>query len=321
MKQPKVSVAIITYNQKCFLRDVLESVLSQKTDFLFEVVVGDDGSSDGTQDIILEYQSKYPEMIVAVLHSVNVGANQNYIDVLSRCRGRYIAHLDGDDLMLPDKLQVQCDFLDANPKFSACCHDMKVFEDGTGRFLRRYNGRVKFKEATFSSLLRNGVQFCHSSKMFRKSTIEDIKLELPTKIIFDWLMHLIHARHGVIGFIDEVLGEYRISPSSVVFSNYEKITTVCQDLLLTVDISADFGGSLHDRMYAKSRIYFESALRALELKEFQYFNRFITLSGKDGVFLSYLHRIIFHLKEIPVLISWFYLGRKLFFIWADRLRR
>ncbi len=306
MSKPKVSVAIITYNAEKYIRDVLESVVTQECNFDFDIVVGDDASSDATLSILNEYSSKYPKLVKVIAHPQNVGANQNYLDVLSAATGEYIAHLDGDDLMYPEKLQIQADYLDLNPDCSACFHNMKVFEDGTNRFIRLYNSPDRARKATIEYVVKHGAGLNHSSKMFRRSTIEDIELTLPTKIVFDWLMHIIHARHGYLGYIDQVLGAYRISKNSVVFSSMEKIEVVRQDFLSTLNLAEKFGVAKSCIIYGKSRVNFERSMRALEQKRYNEFIEYISYSVSDRIFTSKSHKLIHIFRFFPSLLYIFH---------------
>ena len=94
---PEVSVCVVTYNQEKYITECLQSVVDQETDFDFEVLVGDDCSTDGTRRIVQEFAEKYPDIIKPILHSKNTGAFHNYVSVHNAAMGKYIAHLDGDD--------------------------------------------------------------------------------------------------------------------------------------------------------------------------------------------------------------------------------
>lgn len=105
---PKVSVLIITYNQKNFIRQAIDSVLAQQTTFPIEILVGDDFSSDGTREIIQEYERQHPGLVIGVLHPRNMGKNGgiNFLETLKRATGEYYALIDGDDY-LTDPLKLQ----------------------------------------------------------------------------------------------------------------------------------------------------------------------------------------------------------------------
>ena len=115
-----VSVAVITYNMQGYLRQLLDSVLMQKTDFRYEIVVDDDHSPDDSRKILLDYASHYPDVFVLSLRDQNVGGSKNMYGVLRQCRGKYIAILEGDDWWeAEDKLQYQYDFMESHPQFIA----------------------------------------------------------------------------------------------------------------------------------------------------------------------------------------------------------
>ena len=94
---PTVSVAVITYNMQQYLPQLLDSILMQKTNFPFEIVVDDDHSPDQSRTILLDYQRRFPDRIVLSLRDRNVGGSLNMYGVLRQCRGKYIAILEGDD--------------------------------------------------------------------------------------------------------------------------------------------------------------------------------------------------------------------------------
>ena len=93
---PTVSVAVITYNMQQYLPQLLDSILMQKTNFPFEIVVDDDHSPDQSRTILLDYQRCFPDRIVLSLRDRNVGGSLNMYGVLRQCRGKYIAILEGD---------------------------------------------------------------------------------------------------------------------------------------------------------------------------------------------------------------------------------
>ncbi len=114
----------MTYNQAPFIAEAIESCLMQKTDFGFEIIIGDDFSTDGTKEICEEYAIKYPEKIKLLARRIGdeywqkrqkLGRLYNFVDIIENCNGKYIALLDGDDYWIdPLKLQKQVDFLEEN---------------------------------------------------------------------------------------------------------------------------------------------------------------------------------------------------------------
>ncbi|UCG42192.1 MAG: glycosyltransferase family 2 protein [candidate division WOR-3 bacterium] len=123
--QPFVSVAMITYNHERYVAQAIESVLMQETAFDYEVIIGEDCSTDGTRGIVADYSRKYPGRIRPLLHERNMGLHgmNNFIATLKACRGKYVAMLEGDDYWTDSmKLQKQVDFLERNSDFAVCGH-------------------------------------------------------------------------------------------------------------------------------------------------------------------------------------------------------
>jgi len=127
---PLVSAVMITYNHRGFIVQAIESILAQKTNFQFELIIGDDCSTDGTREIVAEYVKKHPERIVAVTSEKNVGMHQNMLRVERAARGKYIAYCEGDDVWHdPLKLAKQAAFLEGHPDYSMAhshCHRFLV---------------------------------------------------------------------------------------------------------------------------------------------------------------------------------------------------
>ena len=123
----KVSVLTITYNHEKYIAQAIESVLIQEVNFDYELVIGEDCSTDKTREIVIDYQRKYPHKIRLLLNEKNLGMHRNFAQTYHACRGQYIAVLEGDDFWTsPHKLQKQVDFLDNNPDFAICFHNMQV---------------------------------------------------------------------------------------------------------------------------------------------------------------------------------------------------
>lgn len=118
-KKPKVSVCVVTYNQEKYIRQCLQSIVDQETNFEFEVIVSDDCSTDGTRIIIEEFERKYKNKIRPIYSINNVGPYKNLINTCEKASGDFIAHCDGDDFWLPGKLKAQITELDNDHSLSA----------------------------------------------------------------------------------------------------------------------------------------------------------------------------------------------------------
>ena len=125
-----LSICCITYNHAAYIAGALDSFLMQETDFEFEILIGEDASTDGTKAIIEAYVARYPGRITLIAHEKNVGAVKNQLSVFSAAKGKYIATCDGDDFWTdPQKLQKQVGFLEANPGYVICCHHSIVINE------------------------------------------------------------------------------------------------------------------------------------------------------------------------------------------------
>ena len=122
MEDVMVSVLICAYNQEKYIGRALDSILCQGMKYKYEIIVGDDASTDGTVDVVRQYQSRYPDIIYIVTQKINRGATWNGYEISRRARGKYIASCDGDDCWCDSgRLQRQIDFLEAHPEYSAIC--------------------------------------------------------------------------------------------------------------------------------------------------------------------------------------------------------
>ncbi|MFC1793548.1 glycosyltransferase [Planctomycetota bacterium] len=143
-KDPLVSAAMITYNHAPYIADAIEGILQQETNFPFELVIGEDCSTDGTREIVLNYQKKYPDIIKIITSDKNVGSCKNTVRTERACRGKYIAYCEGDDYWHhPLKLQKQIDFLETHPDYGLVHSDIKRYNVTTGQTTESSNRYLK----------------------------------------------------------------------------------------------------------------------------------------------------------------------------------
>ena len=211
--EPKFGVLMITYNHEKFIAQALESVLMQKADFPFELVIGDDCSTDGTREIVREYSQKYPEIVRAHLRERNIGAKENFQQIFMASRGRYLATLEGDDYWTdPRKLQLLADVLDAHPETTICGHrTIKHDEDGArpdALFAKLPPGFYDLETLLHECFLHT------SSVMFRR-VIEGPPAWCSHLFMGDVPLFVELARHGNICFLDECMAVYRIHGGGV----------------------------------------------------------------------------------------------------------
>jgi len=208
--RPKVSVLIITYNHEEFIAQALESAINQDVDFDYEIVVGEDCSTDSTRRTVVEYLEKYPELIRPLLRDENVGMHRNLEMTLRECNGKYVALLEGDDYWTcPDKLQKQAGFLDENPEFAIVFHNAMLMYDDERLGPKPHRPDDQKEVSTIEDLLKgNYIPTC--SVMFRNKLIDTIPDWYYTLAMGDWPLHIFNAQHGKIGYMDEVMADHRI---------------------------------------------------------------------------------------------------------------
>jgi len=125
-----VSICCITYNQEKYISEALDGFLMQETDFNYEIIIGDDCSTDATRTIIEGYSERFPGKIQLISNTENGGAIKNMLKTLNVANGKYIAMCDGDDYWTdPRKLQIQVDFMEVHPDSSICCHYSRVIDE------------------------------------------------------------------------------------------------------------------------------------------------------------------------------------------------
>lgn len=126
-----VSVLMLSYNHEDTIARAIEGVIKQKTKYRYELIIGDDASTDKSQSIILDYAKRYADIIIPVCRQKNLGANRNSYDLVRRSHGEYIAVCEGDDYWIYEhKLDEQIAFLERNTDYSACYTRCKMMIEG-----------------------------------------------------------------------------------------------------------------------------------------------------------------------------------------------
>ena len=210
----RVSVCMVTYNQKNYIAEAIESVLMQKTNFKIQLLVGDDASTDGTREIVRQYAEKYPDIVKPIFHEKNVGPFANSMSVYKAAKTEYVAILDGDDYWTDEnKLQKQVNYLDKNKKCSICYHNTRItFENMLQKDVIWPSKAYRFgKEIlTIADLAIRNPMYTNSILYRWRFADENIEDLIPEELCpGDYFIALLHAEKGNIGFIDEVMSVYR----------------------------------------------------------------------------------------------------------------
>ncbi len=261
-EQPLVSVCIQTYQHAAYIKECLDSALRQQTNFPFEIILGEDDSTDGTREICKEYAEQHPDIIHLFLRSekdkIFISGHKtgrfNFIENLKAARGKYIAWLDGDDYWTDNlKLQKQVDFLEANPDCSLCYHKV---------FFQRNKGKVYSKpeshwpgtgsKFTVDDLIYKGGFINSVSCMFRQQNIQNLPpwfWEIP---FIDYSFYIHCAGQGKIGFIPETMAVYRIHRGGMWAGQKAPVNSIKAWYLLStlaVKLEGDFAETMIEKRH------------------------------------------------------------------------
>ncbi len=209
-----MSVCLITYRQQHYIEQAVRSILAQQTSFPIEIVVGEDASPDRTPAILQSLNREFPGRLTLLLRESNLGMHGNVRDTYDRCRGEFVAFLEGDDYWTdPQKLQQQVDALDQHAEWSGCFHPAE-YVDRYGAPLGRRHPAVLRDLVTFDDLCQqNWIQTC--SLMIRKSAVPQIPGWLEQLAIADWAICLLATTNGPLGMLPECMAGYRLHPGGV----------------------------------------------------------------------------------------------------------
>lgn len=146
MSEPLVSVKMITYNHAPYIAKAIECVINQKVEFPFELVIGEDCSTDGTREIVIDYQKKYPDIIRVITSDENVGAKKNGYRTTMACRGKYIAFCEGDDFWHCDeKMTIQTSYLEQTPECGLVFSNYDLYYYDEKKKIENYNNTINKK--------------------------------------------------------------------------------------------------------------------------------------------------------------------------------
>jgi glycosyltransferase involved in cell wall biosynthesis len=207
----KVSVLMLAYNHERFIEQAIASVLEQQTDFDYEILIGEDGSSDATGRIVRQLQAAHPEKVRAILRETNIGMQRNFIETYRACRGQYVAFLDGDDFWTsPAKLQKQVDFLDRRPDYALCFHNALTLSEIADRpeCLVVPADVTALTFELHDILIGNPIPSC--SLVVRNGLIAKFPEWVDRIQGIDWIFGVLNAQYGKIGYLPECLARYRV---------------------------------------------------------------------------------------------------------------
>lgn len=230
VERPLASVNMMTYNHAPYIVQAIEGVLQQQTDFPLELVIGEDCSSDGTREIVFEYQKEHPRVIRVITSEQNVGPRENSNRVEKACRGKYIAYCEGDDYWHdPRKLQKQIEFLESHPDYGLIHSEVRMYSVESGHTIENLNRFQKAANRTFGNgngdlffeILVQNYKIRTCSVCVRKELLDRVVESDPVVFKSDRFMMgditrwLELSRLTKFKYIDEPLATYNELPESL----------------------------------------------------------------------------------------------------------
>lgn len=272
--EPLVSVCIVTYNHARYIRRCIDSVIAQQADFSFEVLVGDDASTDGAREIISSYVDTHPNIVSLISTDRNVGPGENCRRTHRLARGRYVAYLDGDDSMKPGKLAAQVKILEREPAVSGVFHDMECL-DSDGLSTSETFSPVAPPRFDMRYAVVNHAVAAISSLMYRRRSLDTFWADESD--CFDMRIIVELGATGDFRFIPRVLGSYT---AGVGLS--QRIPWMMPLVFAAIDRAIELGLDPRDAVLARCASSTRAALNALRLGDTTTFRNQIEYAWRQG---------------------------------------
>ena len=209
---PRLSIVLITYNHSKYLKKSTESILYQRLDEPYEIIVADDCSTDDTIEIIKRYAKNNSHINFKFLdYTTKRGISRNYQRAFSACQGEYVAIMEGDDYWVsPYKLKKQIEFLDEHWECGLCSVNYFVYEENRCQFTPRKPIGTGYILIGARELIAENIVGNFSTCMYRRKALD----QLPTKVFdvlsYDWAINICICRKWLIGFLQKPMSVYRI---------------------------------------------------------------------------------------------------------------
>ena len=231
--EKKVSIIILTFNSGEFIRETLESVLSQDYDN-YELIVGDDCSVDDTVAIVGSYRERFGGRLKLIAGQENEGISRNFNKCLRVCTGEYVFLLGGDDIFLPGKISAQVDFMERNQDVSISYHDVSVFNSSDEKHLYFYNkDRHGFHSGNIEVLLTQGTFNCGCSTAVRNINLPYCDTDIRFASDWLWYMEILGSSGKRTAYFEGVYAKYRRHPGNI--TSVSKVDCQASEVFLSLD--------------------------------------------------------------------------------------
>lgn len=268
-----VSINCITFNHEKYIADAIKSFLMQKTDFEYEILMGEDCSTDNTRKIIQEFQTCYPEKIKLITSDKNIGARDNMRRLHENSKGKYIAICEGDDYWTDEyKLQKQIDYMLENKGCTFCFHSAKILS-ANGVNENKFLGPLNTGEKKYTAgeiLLLDFIPT--ASFLYTKHIMDNPPKWYYESVVGDLPLSLIVTNQGYAYYIDEVMSVYRRGVKGSITYNWEKeqskdkLINVIKNYIYILDNFNEYSNYKYSDIVEKFNLIHEIEILILERK-------------------------------------------------------
>lgn len=239
-----VTIASTTFNMEAYIGEALDSWLRQEVSFPLEIVISDDGSTDGTCDVVKHYMAEHPN--IRLISTGHIGKMPNFIRSLKESKGKYVALCDGDDYWIdPYKLQKQFDFMEAHPEFSECFTNSYVLDVTTGekKIAKTHIWDVADAEGLLAHRDDDNVQMSpgHTSTFFyRNQFLQDYPEWMYGDVMTDFPLYMLMSRYGKAKFINDLTSVYRHRSDGVSSVGWNYVKATKRRIFVYENVNRDF---------------------------------------------------------------------------------
>ncbi|EKQ56940.1 MULTISPECIES: glycosyltransferase family 2 protein [unclassified Clostridium] len=295
-----VSINCITYNHEKYIGDALEGFLNQKTDFEYEIIIGEDCSTDNTREIIRDYMKKHPEKIRLITSEKNVGMANNEKRVYEASRGKYIAECEGDDFWIdPYKLQKQIDYMERNPGCTLCFHNAYKINTKRNIIGTMISKEMDSKELDCGEIAKLGF-IPTASRVYLKNAMKNPPYWYETAVVGDLPSQLIITSKGYAHYMKDIMSVYRVGvENSATFNLFyrlndeERIVKNQEELISILDnfnIYSQFKYSKkikeRKKLYEYQLYFIKGDIKKLKQPKYKEFYKKLGIKAKIGIYVK-----------------------------------
>lgn len=299
MNPPLVSIGIVAYNQEDFITEAIQGAIDQDYRPL-EIIVADDCSTDRTPEIIRRFSERYPDLVIPVIGQKNLGVTGNSNRALAMCKGKYISIFGGDDVLLPNKISRQVEWMEENDNRVFCGHACEIFYDASDiapKIVYPYH----ISGSGAKAIILDGPPYFAPSVLFRRSALPAYGFDDRVQVVSDFMLWVdLAGKQGQWGSVDGVYARYRKHAGGL--SHISRQEVLLNDIERVIDIGTMNYGLRDYANISKMNLVTIPKL-ILRIKKRDYY-RFVidftsTLISQPIVFLkSFVHLLKIRLRKL-----------------------